>query len=90
MVPEDDSMKVFREGISLAINFWWVIRLKLRYKSLSDYGSSPERCVEWLCDSIFLVSFDPNTCLQQLLNFNLNFNLFLSFMFLLRITALQR
>lgn len=53
MVPEDDSMKVFREGISLAINFWWVIRLKIRYKSLSDYGSSPERCVEWLCDSIF-------------------------------------
>lgn len=53
MDPEDDSMKVFREGISLAINFWWVIRLKIRRKSLCDYESSPERCVEWLCDSIF-------------------------------------
>lgn len=53
MDPEDDSMKVFREGISLAINFWWVIRLKIRSISLCDYESSPERCVEWLCDSIF-------------------------------------
>ncbi|AES80887.1 hypothetical protein MtrunA17_Chr7g0253721 [Medicago truncatula] len=50
---EEDSMKVFREGISLAINFWWVIRLKIRRKSLCDYESSPERCVEWLCDTIF-------------------------------------
>jgi hypothetical protein len=49
---EEDSMKVLREGISLVINFWWLIRLKITDRSLFD-SEPPELWVDSLCDSLF-------------------------------------
>lgn len=44
---EEDSMKILREGISLAINFWWLIRLKITDRSLFD-SEPPELWVDSL------------------------------------------
>jgi hypothetical protein len=51
---EEDSMKALREGISLSMNSWWLIRVRA---SLGYYGHQPELRLNSLYDRLFSCFF---------------------------------